>query len=332
VNELFAALRELTAQGATIVFISHKLDEVLEVADAITVIRAGRTVAEIGDVSSVTAHQLAELMVGSDLPTPETRVMSVTDVVKLRVQDLTVRDLDGRDVLDDVSFTVHAGEIVGVAGVEGNGQSELIDALIGTEPAAHGSIELRGTDVTKVGTRDRRAMGVGYIPEDRQRDGLILPAPLWENVVLGHQSQRPVSTGRWIDRAGARRRTEEIIEGFDVRTPGADVAAFALSGGNQQKLIVGREMMANPEVLIAAHPTRGIDVGAQAAVWEVIKKARREGLAVLLISADLDELIGLSDTLLVMYDGQIVAQLDPNTVTPSELGSYMTGAHREVGA
>jgi simple sugar transport system ATP-binding protein len=332
VNELFAALRELTAQGATIVFISHKLDEVLEVADAITVIRAGRTVAEISDVSSVTAHQLAELMVGSDLPTPETRVMSVTDVVKLRVQDLTVRDLDGRDLLDHVSFTVHAGEIVGVAGVEGNGQSELIDALIGTEPAAQGSIELRGTDVTKVGTRDRRAMGVGYIPEDRQRDGLILPAPLWENVVLGHQSQRPVSTGRWIDRAGARRRTEEIIEGFDVRTPGADVAAFALSGGNQQKLIVGREMMAKPEVLIAAHPTRGIDVGAQAAVWEVIKKARREGLAVLLISADLDELIGLSDTLLVMYDGQIVAQLDPNTVTPSELGSYMTGAHREVGA
>jgi simple sugar transport system ATP-binding protein len=141
-----------------------------------------------------------------------------------------------------------------------------------------------------------------------------------------------VSTGLWIDRAGARKRTEEIIEEFDVRTPGPDVAAYVLSGGNQQKLIVGREMLAEPEVLVAAHPTRGIDVGAQAAVWETIKQARRNGLAVLLVSADLDELIGLSDTLLVMYRGRIVAQLDPNQVTPSELGSYMTGAHQEGDA
>jgi simple sugar transport system ATP-binding protein len=332
VDELFAALRELTAQGATVVFISHKLDEVLEVADAITVIRAGRTVAEIDDVSSVTARELAELMVGSELPTPETRFSTVTDLVKLEVRGLSVRDADDRDLIADVGFTVHAGEIVGVAGVEGNGQSELIRALIGTEPVAAGSIELAGVDITKIGTRDRRASGIGYIPEDRQRDGLVLPAPLWENVVLGHQSQRPVSTGLWIDRGGARKRTEEIIEGFDVRTPGPDVAAYALSGGNQQKLIVGREMLAQPEVLVAAHPTRGIDVGAQAAVWDTIKQARRNGLAVLLVSADLDELIGLSDTLLVMYRGRIVARLDPNEVTPSELGSYMTGANLEGDA
>ncbi len=332
VDELFAALRELTAQGATVVFISHKLDEVLEVADAITVIRAGRTVAEIDDVSSVTARELAELMVGSELPTPETRFSTVTELVKLEVRGITVKDADDRDLISDISFAVHAGEIVGVAGVEGNGQSELIRALIGTEPVASGSIELAGVDITKVATRARRARGIGYIPEDRQRDGLVLPAPLWENVVLGHQSQRPVSTGLWIDRAGARKRTEEIIEGFDVRTPGPDVAAYALSGGNQQKLIVGREMLAQPEVLVAAHPTRGIDVGAQAAVWEIIKRARRNGLAVLLVSADLDELIGLSDTLLVMYGGRVVAQLDPKGVTPSELGSYMTGAHQEGDA
>jgi simple sugar transport system ATP-binding protein len=158
---------------------------------------------------------------------------------------------------------------------------------------------------------------------------MLLEAPLWENVILGHQTEPPVARGVWISRAGAKRRTEEIIRDFDVRTPGTDVAAYALSGGNQQKLIVGREMMAGPRVLIAAHPTRGIDVGAQAAVWAVIKQARREGLAVVLVSADLDELIGLSDTLLVMYRGQVVATLDPATVTPVELGSYMTGAHTE---
>jgi simple sugar transport system ATP-binding protein len=331
VEELFAALRELTAQGSTVVFISHKLDEVLDVADAITVIRAGRTVAEIDDVSSVTARELAELMVGSELPTPETRLSTVTDEVAFEVQGLSVVDEDDRTVVDDVSFTVHRGEIVGIAGVEGNGQSELIRALLGTHSTVAGRIAIAGRDATHEATKHRRGQGLGYIPEDRQRDGLVLPAPLWENIALGHQYQRPAARGLWIDRPGAKGRTEEVIENFDVRTPGADVAAYALSGGNQQKLIVGREMMASPRVLIAAHPTRGIDVGAQAAVWEIIKRARRDGLAVVLVSADLDELIGLSDTLLVMYRGRIVATLDPATVTPVQLGSYMTGAE-EAGA
>jgi simple sugar transport system ATP-binding protein len=315
-----------------VIFISHKLDEVLSVADAITVIRAGRTVAEIDDVASVTPRRLAELMVGSELPTPETRYSTVTDQVALAVDDLTVAGpAGGRPLIEHISFRVHRGEIVGVAGVEGNGQTELMGALLGTEPLATGRVEIDGKDATSVGTKARRAGGLGYIPEDRQRDGLVLMAPLWENVVLGHQSQRPVARGIWIDRKGARRRTEEIIAGFDVRTPGPDVAAQALSGGNQQKLIVGREMMADPTVLLASHPTRGIDVGAQAAVWEVIKRARRNGLAVVLVSADLDELIGLSDTLLVMFGGRIVATLDPATVTPAELGSYMTGAHEPAG-
>ncbi len=332
VDELFAALRGLTDQGSTVIFISHKLDEVLSVADAITVIRAGRTVAEIDDVGSVTARQLAELMVGSELPTPQTRYATVTDTVALTVEGLTVAGDEGaRPLVEDVSFRVHRGEIVGIAGVEGNGQSELMGALLGTQALAAGRIEIDGKDATHVGTRARRAGGLGYIPEDRQRDGLVLMAPLWENVVLGHQAQRPVARGFWISRKGARRRTEEIIERFGVRTPGADVAAHALSGGNQQKLIVGREMMAEPTVLLASHPTRGIDVGAQAAVWEVMQQARRNGLAVVLVSADLDELIGLSDTLLVMYGGRIVATLDPAAVTPVELGSYMTGANEPAG-
>jgi simple sugar transport system ATP-binding protein len=229
-------------------------------------------------------------------------------------------------VLDDVSLRVRAGEIVGIAGVEGNGQTALLECILGLHTPSSGTIELEGRAMSDVSTRTRREMGLGYIPEDRQHDGLILPAPLWENVALGHQTLPPAARGPWIDRTSLMRHTEEVVEDFDVRTPGIEVAAFALSGGNQQKLIVGRELRADPKVLIAAHPTRGIDVGAQAAVWEELKKARAKGLGVLLVSADLDELIGLSDTLLVILRGRIVATLDPAAITPAELGSYMTGA------
>jgi len=171
---------------------------------------------------------------------------------------------------------------------------------------------------------------MAYIPEDRSRHGLLLEAPLWENRMLGHQTQEPNSRGPLIDRAGARRDTERIVKEYDVRTPGIDVLASALSGGNQQKLIVGREMSGDPVLLIASHPTRGVDVGAQATIWDLLRDARSRGLAVLLISADLDELIGLSDTLKVILRGRIVADVDPATVTPEELGSAMTGAGGEA--
>jgi simple sugar transport system ATP-binding protein len=326
VDELFDSLRDLVSHRETVIFISHKLDEVLEVADAITVIRAGKTVAEIDDPSTVTARDLAEMMVGSELPTPETRESTVTDVVELDASGLTVVE-GGRTTLDSVSLRVRRGEIVGIAGVEGNGQSELLGALLGTIPLSGGRIVLAGTEITHVPVRERRELGVGFIPEDRHRDGLLLPDPLWKNTMLGHQTRPPFAKGFWINRRGARERTEQVVEEYDVRTPGVDVAARALSGGNQQKLIVGREILATPTFLIAAHPTRGIDVGAQARVWDDLREARKAGLATLLISADLDELIGLSDTLLVLYGGRLVAELDPATVTPAELGSYMTGAH-----
>lgn len=325
VDELFNSLAELTNRGATAIFISHKLDEVLEHADAITVIRAGKTVGEIHDPSTVTAHDLAEMMVGSDLPSPETRESTVTDEVALEVRHLTVH-ADGVVRVDDVSLTIHRGEVVGIAGVEGNGQSELVEAILGLETIESGSVVLFGDDVTGASTHRRRMAGIGYIPEDRQKDGMVLPLQLWENCALGHQWQPPFGNGRWIDRAGARERTQQIIDEFDVRTPSADVPALTLSGGNQQKLIVGREMTAAPKVLIAAHPTRGIDVGAQAAIWEVIRTARALGLGVLLVSADLEEIIGLSDTLHVMFDGRINATLDPKDATPQLLGTYMTGA------
>ncbi len=326
VQELFANLRELKAEGLTVLFISHKLDEVLEVADEITVIRRGTTVATVtpGDT---TARGLAELMVGSELPTPETRESTVTDTVVLRAEGLTVRAADGRPLVEDVSFTIHAGEVLGLAGVEGNGQAELVEAIMGMRPLATGSLHLEGSgDVTHLSTRGRREAGIGYIPEDRHRHGLLLDAPLWENRVLGHQTQEPNVNGPWIDRGGARRDTARIVKDYDVRTPGIDVLASSLSGGNQQKFIVGREMSGDPKVLIASHPTRGVDVGAQAAIWDHIREARRRGLAVLLISADLDELIGLSDAITVVLRGRFVAQVDPAHVTPKDLGSAMTGA------
>jgi simple sugar transport system ATP-binding protein len=185
---------------------------------------------------------------------------------------------------------------------------------------------LSGRDITGDTARERHEAGIAYIPEDRHRQGLLLSSPLWENTILGHQSSPPFTKGFWIDQAAARRRTTELIRDFDVRAPSVDVSAYALSGGNQQKLIVGREMSSEPRLLIASHPTRGIDVGAQAAVWDQLREARRNGLAVLLVSADLEELIGLSDTLYVILRGALVAKLDPATVTPKELGSYMTGA------
>jgi simple sugar transport system ATP-binding protein len=326
VDELFANLRELKAEGLTVLFISHKLDEVLAVADTITVIRRGTTVADCVDPRETTSRQLAEMMVGSELPTPELRESTVTDEVQLNVAGLTVLTAEGRPAVDDVSLSIRRGEIVGLAGVEGNGQSELIEALMGILSADAGTITFGDDDITHWPTRRRREAGISYIPEDRHRHGLILEGTLWENRMLGHQTQTPNVRGPWIARRGARRDTTRIVREYDVRTPGIEVPAAALSGGNQQKLIVGREMSGEPRLLIAAHPTRGIDVGAQAAIWEYLRQARAAGLAVLLISADLEELIGMSDTLHVILRGRLVAEVDPGTVTPEDLGSAMTGA------
>ncbi|MDT4939178.1 MAG: ral nucleoside transport system ATP-binding protein [Pseudonocardiales bacterium] len=325
VDELFGNLRDLKAEGLTVVFISHKLDEVLRVADEITVIRRGTTVRTVLP-SEVTSRQLAQLMVGSELPVPELRESTVTETVELEVEHITVSAPDGRALIDDVSLQIRRGEIVGLAGVEGNGQAELVAAIMGIRSLSSGQIRIAGKDVSSWGTRRRRESGVGFIPEDRHRQGLLLEAPLWENRMLGHQTEKPNVRGWLIDRVGAKRDTRRIATEFDVRTPGIDVPAASLSGGNQQKLIVGREMSGTPKVLIAAHPTRGVDVGAQAAIWDHLRDARAAGLAVLLISADLDELIGMSDTLKVVLRGRLVGEVDPHTVTPEELGSAMTGA------
>ncbi|MCR6488633.1 ABC transporter ATP-binding protein [Amycolatopsis sp. OK19-0408] len=331
VDALFATVREMKADGYTFLFISHKLDEVRAIADTVTVIRRGTTVGT-ADPKAITSRQLAEMMVGSELPSPETRESTVTDRAVLRLSGLTLgAEGSDRNALDDVSFTVHAGEVLGVAGVEGNGQTELVETIMGMRKPTGGTIELvdgdgKARDITKAGTLARREAGIGYIAEDRTRHSLLLTQPLWVNRILGYQTREPVSKGQLLDIAGARADTERIVRDYDVRTPGIDVPAAALSGGNQQKLIVGRELSGEPVLLVASHPTRGVDVGAQALIWEQIRQARAAGLAVLLISADLDELIGLSDTIRVMLRGRLVSEADPATVTPQELGSAMTGA------
>jgi general nucleoside transport system ATP-binding protein len=328
VTELFDNLRELKAEGLTVIFISHKLDEVLSVADEITVIRRGTTVKANIDPDTVNARQLAELMVGSELPSPQTQVYSVTDRVVLTIEHASLEGIGGGSkVLDDISLTIHAGEIVGIAGVEGNGQAELVEVVMGMREPTTGKVTLDGEDITEWEVREIREAGVGYIPEDRHRHGMLLEAPLWENVILGHQTQKPnVSTGGLINAKAARAETERIVKDYDVRTPSIFVTGGSLSGGNQQKLIIGREMSHDPKVLLAAHPTRGVDVGAQAAIWDHIKRARRAGLAVLLISADLEELVGLSDNIRVMLRGRLSGDFDPDTVTREELGAAMTGA------
>ena len=331
VDELFDQLAELKGEGLTVLFISHKLDEVLKVADRITVIRRGTTIDTV-DPKSVNARQLAELMVGSELPSPTTEESTVTDRVLLKVDNVVLGG-SGRPALDDISLTIHAGEVLGVAGVEGNGQAELVEVIMGMREPTSGRVFLEDTDISDWHVREIREAGVGYIPEDRHRHALLLDAPLWENRILGHQTERPNVKGQLIDAASAKKDTERIVADYDVRTPSIFVTAGSLSGGNQQKLIIGREMSHKPKVLIAAHPTRGVDVGAQSSIWDYIRAARREGLAVLLISADLDELIGLSDTIRVILRGKLSGEFDPDNVTAEDLGAAMTGAGaRDAGA
>ena len=330
VDALFDNLRELKSEGLTVIFISHKLGEVLSVADDITVIRRGTTVASVKPADT-TSKQLAELMVGSELPSPETRESTVTDVPMLRGQRAAPvghrlrrrgPHRPGRHLASPSTRARCWASPASRATARPNSSKPS------WAPATpdRGTVTLDGADLSRASTRARREGGIGYIPEDRHRHGLLLEAPLWENRILGHVTERPNSKGKLLDLAGARKDTERIVAEYDVRTPGIEVTAASLSGGNQQKLIVGREMSHQPKLLIAAHPTRGVDVGAQAQIWEQIREARREGLAVLLISADLDELIGLSDTLRVMYRGRLVADADPAVITPEELGSAMTGA------
>jgi len=326
VDDLFGALHGLREKGMSVIFISHKLDEVLRVADEVTVIRAGATVAEV-KAKEVTSHKLAELMVGSELPTPETKGNTKRENVVLELSGVTVPSKGARNLLTNISFKLHAGEVIGIAGVEGNGQSELTETILGLLEY-EGSINFDSAAIDDLSVAERRDLGIGFIPEDRHRQALMLGSPLWENRILGYQRKKPIFNGFVLNKRATIEDTRLIMQEFDVRAPGPNTLATALSGGNQQKFIVGREMVHAPKLLVASHPTRGVDVGAQGAIWEELRKARENGMAIVLISADLEELIGMSDRLLVMLRGEITAELNPANTTPESLGAAMTGAKK----
>jgi simple sugar transport system ATP-binding protein len=271
----------------------------------------------------VTQAQLGELMVGSALPEAEARTTTIGSEILLEADNITV-DVDGRTVVDDVTLRIHSGEILGVAGVEGNGQFELCQAILGLTDY-QGRVQVGGSDMTLATTRQRLEHGLSYIPFDRHDEGLMLDAPLWENLLLTRDEEPAFKSGPFVNVNAVRRSTVATIQRYGVMTPNETVPAYALSGGNQQKLLVGRELDSNPAVLVAAHPTRGVDVGAQAAIWEQLREARDRGLAVLLITADLEELLALSDRIIVMFDGRINAEFQPSEATPELLGTYMTG-------
>jgi general nucleoside transport system ATP-binding protein len=324
VEELFGVLRELVKRGTSIILITHKLHEVLAVADRISVLRRGKKVATI-DREGASERGLAELMVGRDVLLDVQRGAAHPGEKVLSVRELWVRDDRGLDAVRGLSMDVCAGEIVGIAGVDGNGQSELIQALAGMRMPHEGRIELHGVDVTRASPRETTHAGVGHIPEDRQRHGLVLDFSLAENTVLHDYDEPPISHLYWLDRDAMVARAAEWIQLYDVRGGGPPTPARALSGGNQQKVVLAREIQANPRVLIAAQPTRGLDVGAIEFVHRRLVEQRDAGCAVLLVSFELDEVMDLADRILVMFGGQIALERASGATDERELGIAMTG-------
>ncbi len=325
-TELGRIVAAMAADGRSIIFISHKLDEVTEFCDEATVLRGGSTVAASLSVDELDAGRLAELMVGeaTEVSIRRERTTEVGQSV-LDVRGVSVRDDRGVAVVDDVSLTVGAGEIVGIAGVAGNGQRPLADAVAGLQGIEAGSLRLSGDDITGQPPRTRSAAGLAYVPEDRLGVGLAPKLNVVENSIL--RSYRSITKGPFIDQAAATRACESLIDDYNVKVGKLDAPMAGLSGGNLQRLLVGRELADNPTVLIAAQPTRGLDVQGVAAIQEILVEQARSGVGILLISEDLEELLALSDRLLVMHEGSVVAEFDPDDVTRAEVGAAMAGAH-----
>jgi ABC-type uncharacterized transport system ATPase subunit len=331
VEEFFAILKGMRAQGKTIVIITHKLSEVLAISDEVTVMRDGKVVGNV-KTSETNAAELARMMVGREVLLRVEKPDAKAGAAVLSLRGLSVRGADGSKRLDGISFEVRAGEIVGVAGVEGNGQTELIEVLAGLIPTANvsGSIGFAGRDITRLNARARKELGIAHVPEDRHRRGLLLDFSLAENTILGVHYRKP-AVGRstiMLNQKGIQQRTAQVIRDFDVRPPNAALPARALSGGNQQKLIIGREFELPPKLLLVSQPTRGVDIGAIEFIHRKIVAMRDAGCAVLLVSAELEEVTALSDRLLVIHKGKIAGEVDPRKTTNEEIGLMMTGGHR----
>jgi len=326
VDELFDVLDELTSQGKTIIFITHKLGEAMRAADEISVLRDGRKVGTV-DAETTSQEELAELMVGREVLLDVDHGTAETGDVVASAADVVVEDDRGVRAVDGVSFEVRAGEVFGIAGVDGNGQSELVEAVTGLRTPDAGEIRFRGEDVTTASRRQRIGAGMAYVPEDRQERGLVMDFDLVENGLLGSQHGSDLAANGRIDWSKTRGHAESIIDEYDVRPPDADADAESLSGGNQQKFIVGREFERDPELVVASHPTRGVDVGSIEFIHERLLELRRQGVAILLVSSKLEEVQGLSDRLAVAYEGEFVDVVDPEGTTEEELGLLMAGEH-----
>jgi general nucleoside transport system ATP-binding protein len=321
-EDLFQIMRQLRDSGRSIVFISHKLREVQAIADKITVLRRGRVVAE--RLPTTTGADLAALMVGRAVQLRVSKETASPAGVMLDVRDLSVPTEHGSLAVDSMSFDVRAGEILGIAGVQGNGQTELCEALMGLRPST-GSVLLAGTDIAGASTRERLRAGIGYVPEDRQEDGLVGAFPVAENLVLDVYDQPPYARGIAMNPDAVRKSAAALVKSYDVRTPSVLTSAGNLSGGNQQKVILARELSRPNKLLLASQPTRGLDVGSIEFVHSEIVKQRDQGVAVIIVSSELEEIYALSDRIAVMYEGKIVGMVAPDT-PEQELGLLMTGA------
>ena len=329
-SELFAILKGLVREGMSIIFISHKLNEVLEIADRITVLRRGKKV-ETLPAAGATEPGLASLMVGRDVLLRVDKQPAIPGDPLLVVDGLRVLDDRELPAVRGVSFTVNAGEIVGLAGVDGNGQTELVEGLTGLRPIQDGNFTVDGRSLTSASTSKILSSGVGHIPEDRQKRGLVLEFTLAENLALHDYDEAPNSRLGWLRPGRLIERARRLLAAFDVRGGGPETRARSLSGGNQQKVVVAREVEADPRLLIAAQPTRGLDVGAIEFVHRRLVEERDEGRAVLLVSLELEEILSLSDRILVMYEGEIVGEFGPDA-TEEELGVAMLGGATEEAA
>ena len=330
IDELMKIMKNFAAEGKSILFITHKLNEIMAVADRCTVLRKGKYVGTV-DIKDTNKEELSKMMVGRDVNFKVDKTDAKPSETILSVKDVCVQSkLGGHDSVSNVSFDVRAGEIVCLAGIDGNGQTEFVQALTGLDKIKSGSISICGEDMTKASIRKRTKAGMSHIPEDRHKHGLILDYSLEDNIVLQRYYEPEFQKNGFIKRDAVREYANKIIDQYDVRSgQGAITIARSMSGGNQQKAIVGREIDKDHKLLVAVQPTRGMDVGAIEYIHKQLIATRDEGKAVLLVSLELDEVMNVSDRILVMYEGEIVGELDPKTTTVEELGLYMAGAKRD---
>ena len=323
-DDLFGVIRSLVAGGKTVIFITHKFREVMEISDRVTVMRDGKVIATKAtrDTNPV---ELARLMVGRDVLLRVEKTPAQPKEEVLKIEGLDVLDNRFLGAVNGVSMSVRAGEVFGIAGVEGNGQRELVEAIVGLRSIVHGKISLKGKDITYQDVRSRRDAGISCVPEDRNVRGVALRASLEDNLISENYHKPPISSGQILNLGRIGEYARDLIQKFDVRTPSASVAAYTLSGGNLQKVVLAREINSEPELLIVAQPTRGLDVGSIEFVHRRIIEARDRGAAVLLVSAELEEVMSLSDRIAVLYEGKIVAVVDANKATQEQMGLWMAG-------